>query len=73
MDKITQFAINNSRATILSLFFIIILGIQTFVTIPSQEDPEITIRAAQVTAYFPGMSADQMESLIAKPLEKKIK
>ncbi|KAG1649541.1 Multidrug resistance protein MdtC [Nymphon striatum] len=40
---------------------------------PSQEDPEITIRNAQVTAYFPGMPTDQIENLIAKPLEKKIK
>ena len=40
---------------------------------PSQEDPEITIRNAQVTAYFPGMPTDQLENLIAKPLEKTIK
>ncbi len=73
MDRITQFAVNNSRATILAIFFITLIGIQTFITMPSQEDPEITIRNAQVTAYFPGMPADQMENLIAKPLEKKIK
>lgn len=73
MDKITQFAVNNSRATILFLICIVIVGIQTFVTMPSQEDPEITIRQAQVTAYFPGMPTDQIENLLAKPLEKKIK
>ncbi|QLE98175.1 efflux RND transporter permease subunit [Neptunomonas phycophila] len=73
MDKITQFAVNNSRATILALIVITLLGIQTFLTMPSQEDPEITIRNAQVTAYFPGMPTDQLENLIAKPLEKKIK
>lgn len=73
MEKITQFAVNNSRATILALFFITLIGIQTFLTMPSQEDPEITIRNAQVTAYFPGMPTDQIENLLAKPLEKKIK
>ncbi len=73
MERITQFAINNSRATILAVFFIVVLGINTFVTMPAQEDPEITIRNAQVTAYFSGMPADQIENLIAKPLEKKIK
>ena len=73
MDKITQFAINNPRATILVLFFITLVGIQTFLTMPSQEDPEITIRNAQVTAYFAGMPTDQIENLLAKPLEKKIK
>lgn len=73
MDRITQFAVNNSRATILAMFFIVLIGIQTFVTMPSQEDPEITIRKAQVTAYFSGMPTDQIENLIAKPMEKKIK
>ena len=73
MDKITQFAVNNSRATILALVFITLIGIQTFITMPSQEDPEITIRNAQVTAYFPGMPTDQIENLLAKPLEKKLK
>lgn len=73
MDKITQFAVNNSRATILALIVITLMGIQTFFTMPSQEDPEITIRNAQVTAYFPGMPTDQLENLIAKPLEKRSK
>jgi multidrug efflux pump subunit AcrB len=73
MDRITKFAVNNSRATILALVFITLIGVQTFLSMPSQEDPEITIRNAQVTAYFPGMPTDQLENLIAKPLEKKIK
>lgn len=73
MEKITQFAVNNSRATLLFLACILIIGIQTFLSMPSQEDPEITIRNAQVTALFPGMPTDQVENLLAKPLEKKIK
>lgn len=73
MHQITQFAVNNSRATILVMVFIALIGVQTFVTMPSQEDPEITIRDAQITASLPGMSVDQVENLIAKPLEKTIK
>lgn len=73
MDKITQFAINNSRAAILAMAFIVLIGVQTFFSMPSQEDPEIMVRNAQVSVYFPGMPADQMEDLIAKPLERKLK
>ena len=73
MERITHFAINNSRATILALVLVIFAGINAFVTMPSQEDPEVTIREAQVSVYFPGMPTDQIENLIAKPLEKKIK
>ena len=73
MDRIAQFAITNSRLTVLFLITILIAGLSTFFTMPSQEDPEVTIRSAQVQAYFPGMSTSQIENLIAKPLEKKIK
>ncbi len=73
MERISQFAINNSRSTIMALIFIVLIGTSVFFTMPRQEDPEITIRQAQVTAYFPGMPTDQIENLIAKPLEKKIK
>ena len=73
MDQITKFAVNNSRFTILALVCIVLAGIKTFITMPSQEDPEVTVREAQVTAMFPGMPSDQVENLIAKPLEKKIK
>jgi len=73
MEKITLFAIKNSRATILVIIAIVLMGLQTFVTMPRQEDPEITIRSAQVRTYFPGMSVSLIEDLIAKPLEKKIK
>ena len=73
MDRITQFAIINSRATILALIFIVMIGANTFFTMPAQEDPEITIRNAQVTVYFPGMPTDLIENLVAKPIEKKIK
>lgn len=73
MHRIAQFAISNSRATILALILVTLIGVQTFLSMPSQEDPEITVRQAQVTASFPGMPPDQMENLIAKPIEKKIK
>lgn len=73
MDRVASFALRNSRFFILLLSSIVVLGAFTFATIPSQEDPEITIRNAQVSAYFPGMSADNVESLIVKALERTIK
>lgn len=73
MDFLTRFAIKNSRVTILFIVFIFIGGIFAFLNIPSREDPAITIREAQVTAYYPGLSAQQMEDLVAIPLERAIK
>ena len=73
MEKITQFAIQNSRLTILFLAAMVLAGVGTFLVIPSQEDPELTSRVAQIRASFPGMSTGQIENLIAKPLERKVK
>lgn len=73
MRGITQFSIRNARLTVVFLAAVVVSGLATFATIPSQEDPEITIRSAQVTAHFPGLSVGLMEDLIARPLEKKIK
>lgn len=73
MEKITQFALKNTRLTILFIIALVILGTVTFLNMPSSEDPKITIRSAQVQVYYPGMSISLMEDLIAKPLEKKIK
>ena len=73
MEKLTQFAVHNSRLTILFLVLVVVFGALTFVTMPSREDPEITIRTAQVSAKYPGMSVTLMEDLIARPLERKIK
>ncbi|MCG8493177.1 MAG: efflux RND transporter permease subunit [Sneathiellales bacterium] len=73
MSIITEFALKNSRITILSIVMIILTGIATFVTYPSREDPSIVIRNANVTTQFPGMSPKRIEDLLTRPLEEKIR
>lgn len=73
MDKITEFAIKNSRLTIILILFLIVGGLFAFFSIPSREDPEIVIRNAQVTAYYPGLSSQKMEELVAIPIERAMK
>jgi len=73
MEKLTEFAIKNARLTILGGLCIFIVGLFTFFNMPRQEDPEIIIRNAQVTLYYPGLSTSQMEDLVAKTIEKKVK
>lgn len=73
MESITKSALTNSRFTILAILTGIFLGIWFLITMPRQEDPTITIRVAQVNAYFPGMPTNLMEDLIAKPLERKLR
>ncbi len=73
MDKFALFTIENSRFTVLLLLAVVIGGLATYFTQPRQEDPEITLRSAQVVAQFPGLSPERVEQLITKPIEDAIK
>lgn len=73
MHKLTQFAIENSRFTILWLLAIFVGGIATYQNQPRQEDPQVTLRVGNVVAQFPGLSPERMEQLVTKPIEAAIK
>jgi len=67
--NLARLAIDNSRITLIGIAFVVLVGITTYLSYPSAEDPSIKIRSASVTASFPGMSAERVEDLIAVPLE----
>jgi multidrug efflux pump subunit AcrB len=73
MKGITAFALNNSRTVIMSILLIIVGGLYAFKALPKLEDPFITIREAVVAAKYPGMPVEQVERLIARPIEEKIR
>jgi multidrug efflux pump subunit AcrB len=73
MKSITDFALNNSRTVILIMVSIVFGGIYAFKDLPKLEDPSITIREAVVAAKHPGMPVEQIERLITRPIEEKLR
>ncbi|MGD8520140.1 MAG: efflux RND transporter permease subunit, partial [Desulfobacterales bacterium] len=73
MKGITGFALNNSRTVVMTLLLVIFGGAYAFVSLPKLEDPLITIREALVYAKYPGMPVEQVERLITRPIEEKIR
>jgi multidrug efflux pump subunit AcrB len=73
MIGITGFALNNSRTVIMTILLVIVGGIYAFIGLPKLEDPLITIREAVVVTKFPGMPVEQIERLITRPIEEKIR
>ena len=73
MKGITGFALNNSRTVIMTIFLVVVGGIFAFINLPKLEDPFITIREAVVAAKYPGMPVEQVERLITRPIEEKIR
>jgi multidrug efflux pump subunit AcrB len=70
MMGLTRAALDRWRLVVALALVLIVTGVTTYFTHPSQEDPEITIRTAVVTARFPGMSAARVEQLLVKPIEE---
>ncbi len=73
MKGITGFALNNSRTVIMTILLVVVGGIYAFINLPKLEDPFITIREAVVSAKYPGMPVEQVERLITRPIEEKIR
>jgi multidrug efflux pump subunit AcrB len=73
MKGITGFALNNSRTVIMTIVLVVVGGVYAFIALPKLEDPFITIREALVTAKYPGMPVEQVERLITRPIEEKIR
>jgi multidrug efflux pump len=73
VDRFAKFAISRARFTWLLIISTLVAGTAVYFTQPRQEDPEITIRSAQVVTRFPGLSPERVEALITRPIEEKIK
>jgi len=67
---ITRLALENSRVLVLFIAFLVFGGLLTFANFPSAEDPTIQIRNVTVMAPAPGLSATEVETLIARPIEE---
>lgn len=62
----------NPRLVILLLIFVIGLGVNAFVSIPRELNPEIKIPIVLVSTVLPGASPTDVESLITIPIEDSI-
>lgn len=57
----------------LLMLIAMLFGARSYFTMPAREDPILIIRSAVVIANHPGLSAERMEQLIARPLEEQIR
>lgn len=63
------------RERAVTLFFILLIaavGAFAFLKLGRAEDPAFTVKAMTVTAAWPGATAQQMQDLVAEPLEKRL-
>jgi len=66
--KIANYFIN-SQLTVLLMAFALLAGVVALLITPREENPQITVPAANVFVQYPGADAKEVEEHISKPLE----
>ena len=70
MSALTALGLRRSRITVLVMMLVLAVGALSYGGLPKREDPAITVRTAIVVAANPGLELEQLEELVALPLEE---
>ncbi|WPN95925.1 efflux RND transporter permease subunit [Pseudomonas sp. MUP55] len=73
MINLTRHALGASRLTLFTALLILLAGVATFLSFPTQEEPSVTIRDALVSIQYPGLPSERAEELLARPTEEKLR
>ncbi|MCW8345206.1 efflux RND transporter permease subunit [Vibrio sp. ZSDZ65] len=73
MNALIDAALSRSRTMISLLVLILIAGVVTYNTIPKESSPDITIPIIYVSVGHQGISPDDSERLLVRPLEKELR
>ncbi len=71
--SISSWAVDNRVTVYILTLLIVVTGIIAYVTMPREDFPEIIENKVYISSVFPGNSAEDVEKLIVKPLEKEFK
>jgi len=70
--NLSAFAVRESSITLFLIVAIILSGTYAFLRLGRAEDPSFVIKTLTVTAVWPGATAQEMQDLVAEPLEKRM-
>ena len=70
---IVKLAIRNSRLTLTTLVFLMIAGALAYVNIPKEAEPDVPIPIIYVSLVYQGISPEDSERLLLRPVETKLK
>ncbi len=67
--KLPRLAIDNYQFVILIFILLVVVGINSFISMPRTEDPPVNIPGASVVVIYPGASPVDLEELVVTPIE----
>ena len=70
---INKAALARQSAVLVAAVFIILAGLSSYMSLPREDEPDITIPYVFVTTTYEGVAPADMETLVTMPLERKLK
>ena len=71
--KLVELAIRNARLTISVLVFLMLAGAMAYQSIPKEAEPDIQIPIMYVNMVYNGISPEDSERLLLRPMETQVK
>ena len=73
MNGIIQASFSRSRTVLLALCLILVAGVQAYRDIPKEADPDISIPIVYVLMTHDGISPEDAERLLVRPMEQQLR
>ncbi|HMA00649.1 MAG TPA: efflux RND transporter permease subunit [Steroidobacteraceae bacterium] len=70
--NLSALAVRERAITLFLIVAIILSGVYAFLRLGRAEDPSFVLKTLTVTAVWPGATAQEMQDLVAEPLEKRM-
>ena len=71
--QVIESAMRRSRTVVMSLAVIIVAGVMTYVSVPKEAEPDINIPMVYVNMTHDGISPEDAERLLIRPMEQEIR
>src|ERR1041385_7239289 len=66
----SRFSVENPHITWVLLIGTVLWGIYGYMKMPQRKDPDIPVKAALIETHWPGASAERVEELVTKNVER---
>ncbi len=70
--NLSALAVRERAITLFLIIAIVASGVYSFIKLGRAEDPDFTVKVLTVTTLWPGATAQEMQDLVAEPLEKRM-
>ncbi|MFC4257791.1 efflux RND transporter permease subunit [Marinobacter lacisalsi] len=71
--NLSQLAFRYRPVVVLTTLLAVVYGAFSYFSLPTREDPEVLVREGVITTEYPGLSAEEVEQMITKPLEASVR